>query len=229
MAATADAGALPSLAVHWVKNNVLAAIVSGVTSLVLYVLRYEIDTNDLDLGAAVAAYGVVVIVVRAFTGAATGVFTGAVLQRIVPLLPARTWVALQAAIFVIFGIIFEVPRIIASIPAGAGKPYLGAILLAQFVTGAILGALVGAVEALVLRKAAFGVVTWIICSSAAYAIGLPFVIGATSLWDVGSGLSGELVVATLNVLSVVIMSLVTLPALRRLKSRQLSTASHHFT
>src|SRR6266568_4396942 len=106
MPAITDARSLPPIAVHWVRNNVLAAIISGVGSLLFYGLREATGAVDADAG-----FGVIVIVfsawigLSAFVGAVNGVLSGAVLQRILPLLPARTWIALQVVIGVVIGIV----------------------------------------------------------------------------------------------------------------------------
>ena len=231
MPATADPRTTPSIAVHWVKNNILSAIVSGGVSLAVFGVRQATGGVDADAGLVVAAiHSVAAIIFWAFAGIANGVLTGVVLQRIVPLLPVWTWIALQAAMAVILGVGSEANRAISPGPAtSADEISMGATLLLGFIAGAIIGAVIGGLEALVLRKAAFGTGSWIAWSAAAYAIAWSLVSGSVRLWEIGPDLSGELAGAAFALLAAAIMSLVMLPALRRLRNPLLSTAGQHFT
>jgi hypothetical protein len=225
-----DTRSLPPIAVHWVRNNVLAAIISAAGSLLFYGLRDATGAVDTDAG-----FGVIVTVYAAwiglaiFVGAVNGILSGAVLQRIVPLLPARTWIALQVMIAVVIAIVggmsvMAPPRD----PVGTLDVPMLATLLGGLILGAIFGAAIGALEALVLRRAAFGTGTWITCSIIAYAIALTFFAGSAKLFEVGSNFAGEFISQALYFLAAVMASLVMLPALRRLKT-PLSTAPQYFT
>jgi len=230
MPAITDARSLPPIAVHWVRNNVLAAIISGVGSLLFYGLRDATGVVDVDAG-----FGVIVTIYAAwiglsvFVGAVNGVLSGAVLQRILPSLPARTWIALQVMIAVVIAIVggmsvMAPPRD----PIGTDDVSVLATLLGGLILGAMFGAAIGALEALVLRRAAFGTGTWITCSMIAYAIALTFLAGSAKLLEVGSNFAGEFISQALYLLAAVMASLVMLPALRRLKT-PLSTAPQYFT
>ena len=192
MPATADPRTTPSIAVHWVKNNILSAIVSGGVSLAVLGVRQATGGVDADAGLVVAAiHSVAVIIFWAFAGIANGVLTGVVLQRIVPLLPVWTWIALQAAMAVILGVGSEANRAISPGPAtSADELSMGATLLLGFIAGAIIGGVIGGLEALVLRRAAFGTGSWIAWSAAAYAIAWSWVsarIGRRSVRVAGGG------------------------------------------
>src|SRR5712691_291312 len=230
MPAITDARSLPPIAVHWVRNNVLAAIVSGVGSLLFYGVSDATGAADADAG-----FGVIVTVyagwigLSAFVGAVNGVLSGAVLQRILPSLPARTWIALQVMIAVVIGIaggmsLIAPPRD----PTGTPDVSMLATVLGGLILGAIFGAAIGALEALVLRRAAFGTGTWITCSIIAYAIALTFFASSAKLLEIGSNFAGEFISQALYFLASVMASLVMLPALRRLKT-PLSTAPQYFT
>jgi len=88
---------------------------------------------------------------------------------------------------------------------------------------------VGGLQALVLRKAAFGTGAWMAWSTGAFAIAVAFFAGSASLWDTGGGLAGELANQAVALLAAVIISLVMLPALRRLRDPMLSKAGSYFT
>jgi hypothetical protein len=222
---------MPSIAAHWIKNCILAAIISGVVSLAIYGARQATGAADADAGlGATGILYVVALILLASYGIANGVLTGAVLQRIVPLLPARTWIALHAAMAVIIGLGSEM--LFTPSPRGtAGTDDVSTLttLLGGFILGAILGAVIGGLQALVLRTVAFGAATWIMWSTIAYAIALMLFAGSLGAWQVGTDLAGELANQALGFFVAVIISLLMLPALRRLKSPTLSTAAQYFT
>jgi hypothetical protein len=230
MPVTAAARPLPPIAVHWVKNNILAALISGGGSLVFYGVWKGTGAADADVGFAVIVVVYVAwVALAAFSGAVNGILVGAVLQRILPLLPARTWIALQVGIGVVIGIatgmsLMAPPRDPTSTPDAS----MLATLMGGLILGAILGAGIGALEALVLRKAALGTGTWITYSTISYAVALAFFAGSSKVFEVGSNFGGEFTSQVLFLMAAVIAALVMLPALRQLRSL-LSAAPQYFT
>jgi hypothetical protein len=198
-------------------------------------MRHATGAADADAGlGAIAIFYVAVTSLWALWGAASGVLTGAVVQRVVPLLPARTWIALHAAMAVIVGVVSEMALNTlsngTSEPTDADDVPMEAILLAAFILGAVIGAVSGGFEALVLRRAALGTPTWIVCSMAALAIAmLVSGGGAVMLSETGSGFVRELMIQAVTFLGLVIAAPIMLPAIWRLKSRKLSSAAEYFT
>ena len=231
MPAIADAPATPSIAVYWVKNNTLAAIVSGAVSLCIYGVRHATGAADADAGfGAIVIFYATATILWVFSGSADGLLTGAALQRVVPLLPARIWIGLHASIAVVVGVGSELGFMISSGDTkGSDDVSMGGMLLFGFILGAVIGAVVGGLQALVLRMVALGTGAWIAWSTAAFAIAVPFFAGIASLWETGGGLAGELANQAVAILAAVIVSLVMLPALRRLRNPMLSTAGRYFT
>jgi hypothetical protein len=230
MTATVDTSPAPSIAAAWVKNNVLAAAVSVVASLVIYSVRYATGVADASAGfAAVAILFIVAIVLSAFAGIAYGVLTGAVLQRIVPMLPVKSWIALNAGMAVVAAVLSEILLILLSGAPKDDDASLGETLLVGLIMGGILGAAIGGLQAMVLRKAALGVSAWVAWSAVAFAVALLLVAGSGKLWETGGGLAGELATQTVAFLAYVIISVVMLPALRRLRDPLLSAAGPHFS
>jgi hypothetical protein len=223
--------ASPTIAAHWIKNNVIAAVLSSGISLFLYGLRQATGAVDPDAGlAAVVIMYVAAIGLWAFYGAASGVLTGAVLQRIAPRLPVWTWIALHVAGAVLIGLINEMtqPNSVRDRPAATDETVL-ALLLLGAIMGALLGAASGAVEALVLRRAATGTLSWIAWSAIAFAVGWSLLSTSLRLADFGNDFAGQLADETLSFVATVIMTLLMLPALGRLKSPTLSRAAQHFS
>jgi hypothetical protein len=231
MPAISHARPMPPIAVHWIKANVLAAIVLCGATLASYAVRRAVGAEDAGLGVAVALH-LADIASWVLAGLAYGVLTGAVLQRIVPNLPARAWIALQAALFCISAVESGIgfTAALVSIPAAADDNGLfeTVILFVGALVGAILGALGGGAEALVLRRAASGTVAWIGWSTLAYAIVIALFIGCARLWDTGSDFAGELIWQVLTFVGAMIIAVVMLPAVRRLKDPLLSKAGAHF-
>jgi hypothetical protein len=231
MPATADARAMPPIPAHWVKNNILAAVISSAVSLCIHGMRLATGAADADagLGAIVFLYAIAIIL-WAFSGSADGLLTGAVLQRVVPSLPARIWIGLHALMAVVVGVGGELAFM--SSPGdskGTDDVSMGEMMLVGFMLGAVIGAVVGGLQALVLRRAALGTEAWIGWSTAAFAIAMAFVSGGASLLGRGDGLAGELANQALVFLAAVIISVVMLPALERLRDRMLSRAGSYFS
>jgi len=228
--ATTDLHPLPSVAAYWVKNNVLAAILAGIMSVCVYGVRQMTGAADGSAGSgAIAVLQVAAIVIWGLWGAASGVLTGAVLQRIIPRLPVWAWIALHAAGAAIVGVglemlLLSVPRD----PGGVDDTSLFATLLLGLVTGAILGAVTGAAEALVLRRVATGTAIWVACSALGYAASWSFLVVSSNLLGLGTDFASELASDVLGVIGTFLMALIMLPALKRLRSAGLSAAARHF-
>lgn len=221
---------MPSIAVAWVKNNTLAAVISAIASLAIYGVRHATGIADAeagDLAAIVILFGVAIIL-SALAGAAYGVLTGAVLQRIVPMLPVKPWIAVNAGMAVVAAVLSEISLILLPGTPAGDDVSLEEILVAGLVVGGILGVVIGALQAQVLRQAALGASAWVAWSVVAFIVAVLLVAGSGKLWETGGGFAGELANQAVAFLAYVIISVVMLPALRRLRD-PLSTAGQHFS
>jgi hypothetical protein len=234
MPATADARATPSITVHWIKNNVLAAVISAVVSFALYGLRQLTGAAEAGVGfGAIVLLYLAAIVLWAFVGAALAVLTGAVLQRIVPLLPVWTWIALHVAGLAVIGMGAEALQGFsvenASSARASADDSIMATLVVGGIAGAAFGAVSGALQALVLRKVALGTGAWIAWSAVGSAAGWSLIMACARLFDLGNDLPGEVASELLGLVGSIVMTLLMLPALQQLKSRGLSSAAQHFS
>jgi hypothetical protein len=150
-----------------------------------------------------------------------------VLQRVVPLLPARTWIGLHALMSVAIGVGSE--WMASGDAKSTDDASFGEVLAAGFISGALFGAVIGGLQALVLRRVALGTGAWIGWSSAAFAIAVAFFAVSTRLLDAGGGLAGELVGQMIGFLTAVIIALVMVQALGRLRDPMLSRAGDYFS
>ena len=108
MSAIPDASSSPTLAERWIKANIVAAIISGVASFAVYGVKHAVGAAEpqAEFGALLVLY-IAAVAFSGLAGAAGGVLTGAVLQRIVRRLPARTWIALHAGMSIVVGVAVE--------------------------------------------------------------------------------------------------------------------------
>jgi hypothetical protein len=93
------------------------------------------------------------------------------------------------------------------------------VLPSSVVFGAALGAMVGGLEALVMRPVASGLGHWVKWSAIAYAGAWLLLVTGATLLEPGGGLSSELVNQALSFAAAVIVGLLTLPALSLLHPR----------
>ena len=231
MPATDAADATRVIAVKWIKNNILSAIIYAVISLLLDGLGYAVRDATSEIGLVLSwIYFLIGIASWTFAGIAEGVLTGAVLQRIVPFLPVRNWIALHAGIAAILFVFFR-----ALGPARSGgavdvdQATIGLGLVVAVILGAIVGALIGGLQALVLRGVALGTGSWIRWAAAAYAVGMVIWTCSDTLLDLDTGLAGMLARQVIEFVAAVIGAVIMLPALSQLKSRTLTLAGQHFT
>ena len=229
MPATSETSTVSSIAVAWIKNNLLAAVISAVASFAIYGMRQTTGAAEADAGfAAIAVLLAVATALSALAGIAYGVLTGAVLQRIVPMLPVKSWITVNAGMAVAASVLSEI-SLIALPPAPADDdPSLMETLLAGVILGGVLGAAVGGLQAFVLRRAALGTSAWITWSMVAFILAVLLIAGSVKVWETGGGFANELATQAVAFLAYVIISVVMLPALRRLRD-PLSTADQHFT
>jgi hypothetical protein len=204
-------------------------------SFALYGLRQLTGAAEAGAGfGGIVVLYLVAIVLWAFVGAALAVLTGAVLQRIVPLLPVWTWIALHVAGLAVIGMGAETlqgfsAENASSARASADDYSIMATLVVGAIAGAAFGAVSGALQALVLRKVALGTGAWIAWSAVGSAAGWSLIMACARLFDLGNDLPGEVASELLGLIGSVIMTLLMLPALQQLKSRGLSSAAQHFS
>ena len=217
---------------RWIVACLIAAIASAAERFLDYAVR-----EWLEAGGADTPFGVTVIyagisgVLFAGSVAVYAWFTGAVLRQIAPALPWRQWLALHLAIGVVLGF-----GLALTYTAPTGEPkewsdtgflywkllvlFLDWTLLFLFVAGcALVGAVLGSLQALVLRRAAEGMRRWIVISALATAV-MGLVMIPTLLFSPSDGTfareaadQGVLFVVT------VVVAFVMLPAVHGLRPR----------
>ena len=208
------------LGADWVRANVAAAAATFVLGLATFGLRQILGLPDPDAGAFAQALLAVAEVLAAAIG--FGIYaarTGAVLVRKLPDFPPLTWNALHILIGCGVGAAVAFVELNAE-PAARESVAISSILriaVGGMMTGAVIGAVAGGMQALVLRKAARDVSDWIRWSALA---GTTF--GAYALvLAIGSDqpLTDEVLTQLLGAAITVAAGVMMLPALHRLQPR----------
>jgi hypothetical protein len=206
------------MSVDWIRANAVAAFVSLVLGVATFGLRQMLGLPDPDAGAFARGLQGLAEVIAAIVGFAIyGVRTGAVLQRKLPGFPPLTWQALHVLMGLGVGVVVASLELQAD-SAPRENLTTSSILsaaMAGMMIGAVMGAGAGALQALVLRKAAREVGDWIRWSALAgttlggYALAL----------GIGSDqpLRDEILTQLLGFAIAVAAGIVMLPALLRLR------------
>jgi hypothetical protein len=163
----------PSLGGKWIKANVLAAIVFTLTGLVgvateiMLIIGRSPTVTTLWIAGAIG-FSAMVVSLTVYAA-----LTGAILSEKLPAFSRRAWIAMHGAVGAAFGAIVvasylkRAPLSTESLVASAGQVDVPFAALLVLLIGPALGALFGGLQALVLRRAARGVLAWIAWSAAA--------------------------------------------------------------
>jgi hypothetical protein len=207
------------IARRWIVMNALSAGIGAIAALTIYAVRQATGADAVDAGGiAVAAQYAIALTLSALSGAASGVLTGSVLQRMLPALPVVSWVALHALIGCLLG--FAAERI-ASAPSSTIDPpgSLAEMIASGLITGAAFGAVFGSVEALVLRTAVASVTPWIIWSVIAVSTSLGAFFPMMQAAEALGGFAGAVANVVLSAALEVSIAVLILPALAQLRPR----------
>jgi hypothetical protein len=206
------------ISVDWIRANAVAAFVSFVLGVATFGLRQMLGLPDPEAGVFARALQSTAEVFAAIAGFAIyGVRTGTVLQRKLPSFPPLTWQALHILMGLAVGLVVALLELDAdSAPRENVTPSsILSIAVGATMLGAFMGAGAGALQALVLRKAAREVGDWIRWSAlsgttlGAYALAL----------GIGSDqpLRDEVLTQLLGFAIAIAAGIVMLPALLRLR------------
>ena len=199
------------------RNGVLAGVVQVLAGLCIYGVKAVAGGSELGVGDVVVLY-LALLAIGLVSGAAEGVLSGAVLQRVVPMLPGRGWVVLNALLTT--GIILLATSPSGSSPREGAPPAdvpVAGIVLFGFVLGALLAAFVGAVQSLMLHKVAFGTPTWI--AGSAFAGGVIYAAALALHTGPAAGFAAELTTQLVWLALAVLQAALMLPALCALRPR----------
>jgi len=206
------------LGADWIRANVAAAVATFVLGLATFGLRQMLGLPDPDAHAFAKGLLAAGEVLAAATG--FGIYaarTGAVLARKLPGFPPLTWNALHILIGCGVGATVAFVELNGESAAreSVAMPSILRVAVGGMMTGAVIGAAAGAMQALVLRKAAREVGEWIRWSALA---GTTFG-GYALVLAIGSDqpLTDEVLTQLLGAAIAVAAGVAMLPALYRLR------------
>ena len=215
-------GPAPSLGSKWIKANLLIAItVPLTTGLLPFVLDRMIPetVSNHTMGWVNAVLTFFVIAVNM---AVYAILTGSVLSEKLPAFSRRVWIAAHLAFAAVFGLMAKATFSPAPATGGArwttsdGQFDVLGFLIMALVLLPVFGAILGGLQALVLRRAARGTLVWIAgfaISVSAFGVLREVVV---NLVRFNSELVTSIVANSVPAAMIMVMAIVMLPAFNRL-------------
>ena len=218
----------PSVNRNWIKANAVAAAIYATVGVLTFATDKLLGVSDpatamafRGIAAAIALAGTIVPIV------AYAMLTGAVLAEKLPKFSQRGWIALHGSIGAVFGTIVVIVTLFGLAannnvtPPTPSLPVLITGLSVAAVMMAMFGALMGGLQALVLRKAATGSGTWIALSAIVAPLALiVVVVVAFGLGQNSNGFTGAILMQGAMFAAMVGAAVMMLPALNRLTPRR---------
>jgi hypothetical protein len=222
----------PSVNHKWIKANAIAAAIYAGIGIVTFATDKLLGLHDPATGMLLRGIGgAIVFVAMVLPLAVYAVLTGAVLGEKLPRFSRRGWIAMHVGMGGFCGIVAGVMTLFGTASNGAatGLPsqtmVLLGVLIITFVFGPILGAAIGGLQALVLRRAAAGTGVWVLWSMiATAAMLLGVMLAALLLASPGMDPAKTRFVDQLTMQAVlfagsVLAAVIMLPAVKRLTPR----------
>jgi len=214
--------ARPAIGPQWIKANILGGVVyvvvTSVGRLIIWLLGIE---PGFATHIALAVVGIICVAGQAFGLVIIGYLTGIVLRRKLPMFSMRSWLVLYGAIGVLFGLVMttewlEEPTELNTMGLDRLTVLaVGAVGLG--ILGALFGAVEGALQAFILRKAASGLKAWVAYSALAGTttiVMVPFVV-----YSPAPGFTTEVMWAAAGFLITFAIAFIMLPAVNQLRPR----------
>ena len=199
------------LARLWIDAVVLSAAVQTAGSTLVIIVSRVLSIAEAESGALTTIFLLLAGAITAVAHAIYGLLTGQVLARKLPAFPLRSWIAVNALLGLIYGPLLGLGLVTPT--QSDPNPWTSASLAVEYVViGAIVNAIEGSVQALILRKVAYGTGTWIAYSALAGACWLLVIPDIP-------GIFRELTSTATGFLQILAMGCVLLPALLHLRPR----------
>ena len=216
-----EAAARPGLTRDWLFANFGAMLVFAVCGLAGYLARTGLGADSPGVRAGTLAAYMTIETVLAFESfGAYASLLGRVLQRVVPLFPWRDWIAVHLAMGLVAGPCVALLMAEPVDPEPMDWSDTGLVVL-LFTAGpalaALLGAAIGGLQAVVLKRVARGMPRWIGFSALSVGVML-IVLSPVELATPQQRTFGtEIITESALVVAGVVAAIIMLPALRRLQ------------
>jgi hypothetical protein len=206
------------LARLWIYAIVLSAAADAAASVLIVGLSRMLAVSDSESGPLVTTIFLALAgAIAAATTALFGFLTGRVLDCALPAFPIRAWIAVHALIGLFYGSVGSIPLTSPEEPQTWTPELIRFYAIGAVVAAIIVGLLLGAIQALVLRRTARGLRLWIACSALAgtfYVLRVP-----VDIYGPQTGIANDLAGNGAGFLSGIIQGFVLLPAMLRLRPR----------
>lgn len=221
----------PSVNRNWIKANTIAAAVYAVIGIITFATDKLLGLHDPTTGMLFRGIGgAIAFVAMVLPLVVYAVLTGAVLSEQLPRFSRRGWIGLHAGMGVFCGVAAVAMTLFpASNGAIADLPPLKMVLLGVLIItlfGPILGAAIGGLQALVLRRAAAGTGAWVLWSMIATAAAVLLSVMLVALLLARSGMDtattsflDQLAMQAALFVGTVLAAVIMLPAVKRLTPR----------
>jgi hypothetical protein len=219
----------PSVNRTWMKANIITAAIYAAFGIITFATNKFLGIGEPATGVFFRGIGgMIVLAASVVPLVAYAMLTGAALSEKLPAFSRRGWIGLHAGIGVFFGSIFAIATLFGagSTDAPAAMPSYTMMviggLLASAIFGPLFGAIVGGLQALVLRRSATGMGAWIVWSMIATTFMLAgMLLVAMLLYTPGmdpdkAGLGSTLALQVALFFVTVVSAAIMLPALNRL-------------
>ena len=221
MSIAPDGTTRPGIASQWIKANAIGAAINIAVTFVAFLIGQALGVNEKGTSAALQTiYVLFATVALGFGLLVLGYLSGVVLRTKLPAFPMRNWLALYAVFGAVFGSLSAYAWLTPEIPTDPEPVETAVVLglmLGAAIVGVVISAVVGSLQALILRPAAVGLGRWIACCALA---GLLFMLIVPAvIYGPQSGFAQELVVELVTLVVTILAAVVLLPAVLRLQPR----------
>ena len=210
---------------RWLIANALWILVAAIVELIQLELSALGFDDFVEAYSMRLSYAVVTAVVCLIEFAIFAALTAPVLRMIVPALSLRRWLAAHLMIGVLAGLFSFVALVEPAYLESIVRRYLVSLKLGVVPTtailGAIIGSIIGGIQALALRPAALGLNTWVRVSAVAGILVCLTLLAGMALARTEDPLLDAVIVDSAAVVATGVGAVAMLLALRRLEPRGL--------
>lgn len=216
-----------SVGTQWIAAHVSAQLICLGTAAAAYGIATLVGANDPAAGAALknVAYGLAILTELIYAFAAASL-RGAVLRQVLPVFPMRLWVAVVVGYIMLLGLMSGFTTSSVA-PAARVAPQLTTSyvlfgVMLSLISGTVVGVAIGAIEALVIRRAADGAAYWAVWMAVAFSASMAVVLAIGTAMLMVPDLSATTIMAigvVAKLLVGLLMGALTLPALLHITPR----------
>lgn len=215
-----------SIAMQWIGAHLLAQVVCLLTGLLALGIAKALGIATGPMPSYLSVAFVLMLAMEAIFVVASAWLRGAVLRRVLPRFEMVPWMVVVAVYMLTFALLsgFSTRLPTADVTPAAAITTTALLNGAMIATimGAIIGLLVGGLEALVIRRAAEGSGLWVLMTMVAWGALLGMLVTSSLLlvtFGATSGMAAIVGGVALKFASALLLALLTLPAVLQITPR----------